>query len=73
MLLHARIARKLGKIDDRLFAVATWRDAPYFSDAERAALVLTEAVTPISDQADPIPDESRKKPRGTTSRRWQHS
>ena len=35
---HARIARKLGETDDRLFAVATWHDAPYFSDAERAAL-----------------------------------
>jgi AhpD family alkylhydroperoxidase len=54
---HPRIARKLGETDDRLFAVAAWRDAPYFSDAERAALALTEAATRISDQADPVPDE----------------
>ena len=53
---HPRIARKLGETDDRLFAVATWRDAPYFNDAERAALALTEAVTRMSDQADPVPD-----------------
>ncbi|HEY0737862.1 MAG TPA: carboxymuconolactone decarboxylase family protein [Herpetosiphonaceae bacterium] len=53
---HPRIARKLGETDDRLFAVATWRDAPYFTDAERAALALTEAVTRMSDQADPVPD-----------------
>ena len=54
---HPRIARKLGETDDRLFAVAAWRDAPYFTDGERAALALTEAATRISDRADPVPDE----------------
>ncbi len=54
---HPRIARKLGETDDRLFAVAAWRDAPYFTDAERAALALTEATTRTSDRADPVPDE----------------
>jgi alkylhydroperoxidase family enzyme len=37
--------------------VATWHDAPYFSDAERAALALTEVATRMSDRADPVPDE----------------
>ncbi len=37
--------------------MAAWRDAPYFTDAERAALALTEAVTRLSDRADPVPDE----------------
>ena len=41
----------------RLFAVAAWRDTPYFNDAERSALALTEAVTRLSDRADPVPDE----------------
>jgi AhpD family alkylhydroperoxidase len=54
---HPRIAKKLGETDERLFAVAAWRDAPYFTDAERAALALTEAATRISDSADPVPDE----------------
>ncbi len=54
---HPRIARKLGETDERLFAVTAWRDAPYFTDAERAALALTEAVTRLSDRADPVPDE----------------
>jgi len=54
---HPRIARKLGETDDRLFAVAPWRDAPYFTAAERAALALTEAVTRLSDRPDPVPDE----------------
>ena len=40
-----RYAKKAGESDERLFAVAAWRDAPYFTDAERAALALTEAVT----------------------------
>lgn len=42
---------------ERLFAVAAWREAPYFTDAERAALALTEAVTRLSDRPDPVPDE----------------
>lgn len=54
---HPRIAKKLGETDERLFAVSAWRDTPYFSEAERAALALTEAVTRTSDRADPVPDE----------------
>lgn len=37
--------------------MAAWRDTSYFTDAERAALALTEAVTRLSDRADPVPDE----------------
>ena len=54
---HPKIARKLGESDDRIFAVAAWRDAPFFTEAERAALALTESVTRIADSADPVPDE----------------
>ena len=53
----ARSAKKAGETDERLFAVAAWREAPYFTDAERAALALTEAVTRLADRADPVPDE----------------
>jgi len=55
--LHARGARKSGETDLRSFTVAGWRDAPYFTDEERAALALTEAVTRLSDRADPVPDD----------------
>ena len=55
--MHPRIARKAGETDERLFALAAWRDTPYFTDAERAVLALTEAVTRLSDRADPVPDE----------------
>jgi AhpD family alkylhydroperoxidase len=53
----ARNAKKAGESDDRLFAVAAWRDTPYFTDAERAALALSEAVTRLSDRPDPVSDE----------------
>jgi AhpD family alkylhydroperoxidase len=49
--------KKADDTNERLFAVAAWREAPYFSDAERAALALTEAVTRLSDRSDPVPDE----------------
>jgi AhpD family alkylhydroperoxidase len=55
--MHARDIKRSGDSDERLFAVAAWRDAPYFTDAERAALALTEAVTRLSDRPDPVPDE----------------
>jgi AhpD family alkylhydroperoxidase len=55
--MHSRLMKAHGESDERLFAVAAWRDAPYFTDAERAALALTEAVTRLSDRADPVPDE----------------
>jgi AhpD family alkylhydroperoxidase len=54
---HARIAKQNGETDERLAVVAGWRDAPYFTDAERAALALTEAVTRLSDRSDPVSDE----------------
>src|SRR5258706_11645866 len=54
--LHSRDAKKAGETDERLFAVAAWRETPYFTDAERAALALTEAVTRLSDRVDPVPD-----------------
>jgi AhpD family alkylhydroperoxidase len=49
-------ARDAGEADERLFAVAAWRDSPRFTAAERAALALTEAVTRLSDRTDPVPD-----------------
>ena len=57
MRRHARPRpRSAGETDERIFAVAAWREAPYFTDAERAALALAEAVTRLSDRTDPVPD-----------------
>ena len=50
-------AKKAGETDERLHAVAAWRETPYFTDAERAALALTECVTRLADRPDPVPDE----------------
>ena len=55
--MHSRDLKKAGETDERLFAVAAWRESPYFTDAERAALALTEAATRLSDRPDPVPDE----------------
>jgi AhpD family alkylhydroperoxidase len=55
--MHARDLRKSGEPDEKIDTVAGWRDAPFFSDEERAALALTEAVTRLADRSDPVPDE----------------
>jgi AhpD family alkylhydroperoxidase len=55
--MHARGLRTIKETDERLVSVAAWRDAPYFTDAERAALALTEAATRMADRSDPVPDE----------------
>ncbi len=55
--MHSRQLRKAGETDERLFALAAWHDAPYYTDAERAALALTEAVT-RADVPDDVWDEA---------------
>jgi AhpD family alkylhydroperoxidase len=50
-------AKQDGETDERLFGVSAWREMPYFSDAERAALALSEAMTRLADSSDPVPDE----------------
>lgn len=56
-VMHSRELKQAGESDDRIYAVGASREAPYFTDAERAALALTEAVTRLSDRADPVPDD----------------
>jgi AhpD family alkylhydroperoxidase len=55
--MHPRLAKKDGETIERLLAVSAWRDVPYFTEAERAALALTEAATRLSDRSDPVPDD----------------
>lgn len=55
--MHTRGAKKAGETDERMFTVSAWRETPYFTDAERAALALTEAGTRLADRSDPVPDE----------------
>ncbi|MFD9943906.1 carboxymuconolactone decarboxylase family protein [Nonomuraea sp. NPDC059023] len=49
--------RKLGESDDRIGLVAAWREAPYYTDSERAALALAEAATRLADRPDSVSDE----------------
>jgi AhpD family alkylhydroperoxidase len=55
--IHTRELEHLGESSERIHLVAAWREAPYFSEAERAALALTEAATRLADRQDPVPDE----------------
>src|SRR3954454_10391478 len=54
--MHAKAARASGESEERVWAVGAWRETPYFTDAERAALALTEAMTRLPDRADQVPD-----------------
>jgi AhpD family alkylhydroperoxidase len=56
LLGDVRAARKHGETADRLGVVAGWREAPFFTDAERGALALAEAVTRLADRGDAVPD-----------------
>jgi AhpD family alkylhydroperoxidase len=55
--MHAEALRKAGETDERVAAIGAWEDSPRFTEAERAALALTEATTRISDRSNPVPDE----------------
>ena len=54
--MHTKGATRDGETEERLHAVAAWRDTAYFNDAERAALALAESVTRLNDRPDPVPD-----------------
>jgi AhpD family alkylhydroperoxidase len=53
----ARAMRDAGESDERLFAVAAWRETPYFTEAERAALELAESATRLADRGETVTDE----------------
>jgi AhpD family alkylhydroperoxidase len=55
--MHSRELKAAGEPDERIFTLAAWRETPYFTDAERAALALTEAATRLADRPDPVPDD----------------
>ncbi|MFD1544590.1 carboxymuconolactone decarboxylase family protein [Nonomuraea guangzhouensis] len=51
------LLRKAGETEERITAVASWRDAPYFTDAERVALEVLEAVLTPNPFGERVPDE----------------
>ncbi|TDC55215.1 carboxymuconolactone decarboxylase family protein [Actinomadura sp. KC345] len=55
--MHARDAKDAGETDERLWSVAAWREAPFYTDEERAALALAEAATRIGDNPAGVPDD----------------
>jgi AhpD family alkylhydroperoxidase len=54
--MHARALKETGETDERIWGVGAWRESPYFSDAERAALDLAEHLTRLADRPDAVPD-----------------
>lgn len=55
--IHSRLLKAMGEPDERIFTIGAWRESSYYTDAERAALALAEAVTRLADRPDPVPDE----------------
>ncbi|QVQ52187.1 carboxymuconolactone decarboxylase family protein [Spiractinospora alimapuensis] len=51
------VAQKRGETTQRLLALASWRETPFFTERERAALALTEAATRMADRPDAVPEE----------------
>ena len=54
--MHTKDARAIGETEQRLYALAAWREAPFFTERERAALAFTESVTLLA--ADHVPDQA---------------
>ena len=59
--MHTKVARSRGETEQRLYEVSVWREAPFYTDRERAALAWTEAVTLVS--VDHVPDAVYEKAR----------
>jgi AhpD family alkylhydroperoxidase len=55
--MHTRELKHAGEPAERIALIAAWREAPYYTDAERAALALAEAATRLADRSDPVPVE----------------
>ncbi len=55
--MHTRELRAMGEPSRRIDTIAAWREAPYFTDAERAALALAEAATHLSNPPPQVPDD----------------
>jgi AhpD family alkylhydroperoxidase len=53
--MHTKDARARGETEQRIYALSAWRETPFFSDRERAALAWTEVVTLVAE--GPIEDE----------------
>lgn len=61
--MHTKDARARGETEQRLYLLTAWREAPFYTDRERAALAWTEAVTEIAGHGvpDEVYDEARRQ------------
>ncbi|MGH3779315.1 MAG: carboxymuconolactone decarboxylase family protein [Pseudonocardiaceae bacterium] len=60
--MHSKDARAMGETEQRLYALSAWRETPFYTERERAALALTEAITLITDGhvPDDVYEEARR-------------
>ena len=60
--MHTKDARRAGETEQRLYALPAWREAPFFTERERAALALTEAMTalPQTNVPDDVYEEAAR-------------
>ena len=63
--MHTKDARAIGETEQRLYGLAVWRDTPFFTERERAALAFTEAVTLMT--ADHVPADPSRTARSAPS------
>ncbi len=63
--MHTKDARARGETEQRLYALSAWRETPFFTERERAALAWTEAVTRVAESH--VPDEEYERARGRFS------
>ena len=59
--MHTKDARAAGESEQRIYVLSAWRDAPFYSERERAALAWTEALTRLAP--DGVPDELYERAR----------
>lgn len=55
--MHAVDLKQAGESNERIFSISAWREAPFYSDEERAALALVESATRLADRGDAVPDD----------------
>jgi AhpD family alkylhydroperoxidase len=59
--MHTKDARAMGETEQRIYALSAWRETPFFTERERAALAWTEAVTRVSEGvSDEVYEEARR-------------
>ena len=66
--MHTKDARAAGEAEHRLYALPAWRETPFFTERERAALAFTEDVTLLAGEHVPAAAYERPRPSSSLAR-----